>query len=103
MIRLRLFMLALGSMLLAAGLVWQLSPKTGHGALVDAQGRRYEVLPSNAPRSLKRQILDRYRRWRDPDASGVSPKDRLKRAYAALFLTATASAVAVALARKGRA
>ena len=96
-------MLALASMLAAAALVWRFSPGTGRGVLVDAQGRRYETLPTHAPRSLAEQILARYRRWREPDPSGVPPRDRLKGAYAVLIGAAAAAAVAVALARKAKA
>lgn len=101
MTRLRVFMLAFLSMLAAAAAVYRLQPKGGgRGLLVDAQGRRYELLPSRPPRTLAAEVLERYRRWRDPDASGNSPRDRLRGAYALLIGTAAAAAVAVSLARR---
>ena len=99
--RLRVFMLAFLSMLFAAGAFWLLAPRRGHGMLVDAQGGRYELLPPYPPRGLAAQVLERYRRWRDPDASGLSPRDRLAWAYGLLIGAAMSGAVTVALARRG--
>lgn len=87
-------------MVAAGAAVWFLTPKKGRGVLVDAQGRRHEIVSRHPPRGLAAEILERYRRWRDPDASGRSPRDRLKGAYALLIGTAAAGAVAVALARR---
>lgn len=99
MTRLHLFLLAFLSMFVVAAGFWLLTPR-GRGVLVDAQGRRYEVLPSRPPRRLAAEVLQRYRRWRDPGPDGSSPRDRLKGAYALLIGTTVAAAVAAAVARK---
>lgn len=85
----------------AAAVLWLAPHPAGRGYLVDSHGRRHEIVSSRPQRGYASEILERYRRWRDPDASGTSPRDRLRRAYALLLGTAGAGFLAIFLLRRG--
>lgn len=86
----------------STAVLWLGPPKSGRGTLVDSHGRRHELVSKHPQPAFARDILDRFRRWRDPDASGASPRDRLRGAYTLLLGTAGAGFLVLFTLRRNR-
>lgn len=86
----------------ATAVLWLGQPKSGRGTLVDSHGRRHEIVSKHPQPAFARDVLDRFRRWREPDASGASPRDRLRGAYALLLGTAGMGLLTLLTLRRNR-